>query len=131
MLRPGNVHSARNWREVLEPILARYERTRVRRYFRADAAFPRPEVYEYLEERRVLHASVPQLRRPWIEHACLLRGLRGYHRGLHRGHRVGTRFYRETHWPTQRLSKHRLNRTSANGSPGYSLAMFLRSVMYW
>ena len=56
MLRPGNVHSADNWRQVLDPILARYERTGVRRYFRADAAFAKPEVYEYLEERRVLYA---------------------------------------------------------------------------
>ena len=56
MLRPGNVHSAHNWREVLDPIVARYVRTGVRRYFRADAAFAKPEVYEYLEERRVLYA---------------------------------------------------------------------------
>ena len=56
MLRPGNVHSAHDWRDVLEPILARYERTGVRRYFRADAAFAKPEVYEYLEEWRVLYA---------------------------------------------------------------------------
>ena len=56
MLRPGNVHSAHDWRDVLEPILARYKRTGVRRYFRADAAFAKPEVYEYLEERRVLYA---------------------------------------------------------------------------
>ena len=56
MLRPGNVHSADNWRQVLDPILARYERTGVRRYFRADAAFAKPGVYEYLEERRVLYA---------------------------------------------------------------------------
>ena len=34
MLRPGNVHSAHDWRHVLEPILARYERTGVRRYFK-------------------------------------------------------------------------------------------------
>ena len=56
MLRPGNVHSAQDWREVLEPIVARYERTGVRRYFRADAAFASPEVYEYLEERGFLYA---------------------------------------------------------------------------
>ena len=56
MLRPGNVHSAHNWREVLDPIVARYGRTGVRRYFRADAAFAKPEVYEYLEERSVLYA---------------------------------------------------------------------------
>jgi Transposase DDE domain group 1 len=48
-LRPGNVHSAEGWRAVLEPVIARY-RTRVtRRYFRADAAFASPEVYECLE----------------------------------------------------------------------------------
>jgi hypothetical protein len=41
---------------VLDPIVARYGRTGVRRYFRADAAFAKPEVYEYLEERRVLYA---------------------------------------------------------------------------
>ena len=56
MLRPGNVHSAHNWREVPDPIVARYGRTGVRRYFRADAAFAKPEVYEYPEERRVLCA---------------------------------------------------------------------------
>jgi hypothetical protein len=50
MLRPGNVHSSHNWRVVLDPIVIRYERAGVRRYFRADAAFARPEVYEYLEE---------------------------------------------------------------------------------
>ena len=56
MLRPGNVPSAHNWREVPDPIVARYGRTGVRRYFRADAAFAKPEVYAYLEERRVLYA---------------------------------------------------------------------------
>ena len=56
MLRAGNVHSAHRWRDVLEPILARYERTGVRRYFRADAAFAKPDIYEYLEERDVLYA---------------------------------------------------------------------------
>ena len=56
MLRSGNVHSAHNWREVLDPIVARYVRKGVRRYFRADAAFAKPKVYEYLEERRVLYA---------------------------------------------------------------------------
>jgi hypothetical protein len=40
----------------LEPITARYEHADVRRYFRADAAFAIPEVYEYLEERGFLYA---------------------------------------------------------------------------
>src|SRR4051812_22955727 len=48
-LRPGNVHSAEGWREVLEPVLARYRDTMNRRYFRADAGFASPEVYELLE----------------------------------------------------------------------------------
>ena len=44
--------------------MARYERTGVRRYFRADAAFAKPEVYEYLEERRIRirHQTPPQRR---------------------------------------------------------------------
>ena len=48
MLRPGNVHSADRWKELLEPIVARYERKTVRQYFRGDAAFAKPEIYEYL-----------------------------------------------------------------------------------
>jgi hypothetical protein len=47
-LRPGNVHSADGWRAVLEPVVARY-RTVKRRYFRGDAAFANPEMYEFLE----------------------------------------------------------------------------------
>src|SRR5215210_5369309 len=48
-LRPGNVPSAEGWRDVLEPVVARYRATLKRRYFRADAAFASPEVYELLE----------------------------------------------------------------------------------
>jgi Transposase DDE domain group 1 len=48
-LRPGNVHSAEGWRDVLGPVIARYRTTMKRRYFRADAAFASPEVYEFLE----------------------------------------------------------------------------------
>src|SRR3954470_12929139 len=48
-LRPGNVHSAEGWRNVLETVVARYRATMKRRYFRADAAFASPEVYEFLE----------------------------------------------------------------------------------
>ena len=46
MLRPGNVHSAHGWQEVLEPIVARYKGAGVRLYFRADAAFASPEIYD-------------------------------------------------------------------------------------
>jgi hypothetical protein len=39
MLRPGNDHSADRWKELLEPIVRRYEDKKVRKYFRGDAAF--------------------------------------------------------------------------------------------
>lgn len=56
MLRPGNVHSADCWKELLEPIVQRYENKKVRKYFRGDAAFAKPEIYEYLEEKGLLYA---------------------------------------------------------------------------
>ena len=46
MLRPGNVHSADCWKGLLEPIVKRYENKKVRKYFRGDAAFAKPEIYE-------------------------------------------------------------------------------------
>ena len=48
-LRPGNVHSAHGWREVLDPVVARYRGQDLRRLLRGDAAFALPDVYEYLE----------------------------------------------------------------------------------
>ena len=48
-LRPGNVHSADGWKDVLDPAVARYRDKTLRRYFRGDAAFASPEVYEFLE----------------------------------------------------------------------------------
>jgi hypothetical protein len=48
-LRSGNVHSAADWRAVLEPVVARYRGIVKRRYFRGDAAFANPEIYEFLE----------------------------------------------------------------------------------
>ena len=56
VLRPGNVHSADRWKELLEPIVQRYENKKVRKYFRTDAAFAKPEIYEYLEEKGLLYA---------------------------------------------------------------------------
>src|SRR5450759_3873491 len=55
-LRPGNVHSADSWREVLEPVVARYRGKVSRIYFRADAGFANPEVYEFLEAERIKYA---------------------------------------------------------------------------
>lgn len=48
-LRSGNVHSADDWRSVFEPVVARYRNKVERRFFRGDAAFASPEVYEFLE----------------------------------------------------------------------------------
>jgi hypothetical protein len=55
-LRPGNVHSADGWRNVLEPVVKRYRERDLRRYFRGDAAFASPEIYEYLEAEGFLYA---------------------------------------------------------------------------
>ena len=55
-LRPGNVHSADGWRAVLEPVIARYRGSVKRLYFRGDAAFGNPEMYEYLEAEGVGYA---------------------------------------------------------------------------
>jgi len=56
MLREGNVASTDDWRSVLEPIIVRYRNLDIRRYFRGDAAFAKPELYEYLEEEGYLYA---------------------------------------------------------------------------
>jgi hypothetical protein len=55
-LRPGNVHSADGWDGVLKPVVARYQGKVSRIYFRADAAFAMPEVYEFLEAERIKYA---------------------------------------------------------------------------
>ena len=71
-LRPGNVHSAHEWRDMLDPVVARYRNKTPRRYFRGDAAFASPEVYEFLEAEgfkyairlpanKVLHDSIAHL----------------------------------------------------------------------
>jgi hypothetical protein len=48
-LRPGNVHSADGWEEVLKPVIARYADRHPMRFFRADAAFAIPDLHETLE----------------------------------------------------------------------------------
>ena len=55
-LRPGNVHSADGWENVLKPVVARYKSQVSRIYFRADAGFANPDVYEYLEGERIKYA---------------------------------------------------------------------------
>jgi hypothetical protein len=52
-LRPGNVHSADGWEDLLRPVLARYSAEArpaiTRRRFRADAAFAIPALFDLLE----------------------------------------------------------------------------------
>jgi hypothetical protein len=55
-LRPGNVHSADGWRDVLAPVVERYRERDLRRYFRGDAAFASPDIYEFLEAGGFLYA---------------------------------------------------------------------------
>jgi Transposase DDE domain group 1 len=55
-LRPGNVHSADGWEAVLKPVVARYQGKVSRIYFRADAGFANPDVYEYLEAEGIKYA---------------------------------------------------------------------------
>ena len=56
VLRPGNVHSAEGWRSVLEPVIARYRERGLALYFRGDAAFAKPELYELLEAEGIGYA---------------------------------------------------------------------------
>jgi Transposase DDE domain group 1 len=55
-LRPGNVHSAEDWDELLLPEIERQQKLGKEVVFRADAAFAKPEIYEALEERGVKYA---------------------------------------------------------------------------
>jgi hypothetical protein len=48
-LRPGNVHSAEGWPKVLEAVIARYGERGFELYFRGDAGFVKPEIYQRLE----------------------------------------------------------------------------------
>jgi hypothetical protein len=55
-LRPGNVHSAHGWEEVLPPVIDRYQACKQTVVVRADAAFALPALYEALERRDVAYA---------------------------------------------------------------------------
>jgi hypothetical protein len=52
-LRPGNVHSAEGWEELLLPEIERQQQRGKEVVFRADAAFAKPELYEALVARDV------------------------------------------------------------------------------
>jgi hypothetical protein len=49
MPQAGTVHSIEGWRSVLEPVIARYRERGLPLWFRGDAAFAKPELYELLE----------------------------------------------------------------------------------
>jgi len=49
LLRKGNVASADDWRSVLGPVIERHHKTDVPKFFRGDAAFAIPGLYELLE----------------------------------------------------------------------------------
>src|SRR2546429_525611 len=55
-LRPGNVHSADAWKDVLEPVVRRYRGKVSRFYFRADAAFANPDIYLFHETEGIKYA---------------------------------------------------------------------------
>jgi hypothetical protein len=55
-LRPGNVHSAEDWDEVLLPEIERKQELGKEVVFRADVAFAKPEIYDALEKRGVKYA---------------------------------------------------------------------------
>ena len=55
-MRPGNVHSADDWEDLLLPEIERQQELGKEVIFRADAAFAKPEIYEALEERGVKYA---------------------------------------------------------------------------
>src|SRR5512135_3892522 len=48
MLRRGNHHSAKFWRRVLLPVIARYRDLKIPKFFRGDAAFASPKLMELL-----------------------------------------------------------------------------------
>src|SRR5918997_3782059 len=49
MLRRGNRHSAKFWRRVLLPVIARYRELDIPKFFRGDAAFAAPKLMKLLE----------------------------------------------------------------------------------
>jgi hypothetical protein len=55
-LRPGNVHSAEGWEELLLPEIERQQKLGKEVVFRADAAFAKPKLYTALEERDMKYA---------------------------------------------------------------------------
>jgi hypothetical protein len=68
-LRPVNVHSADDWKQLLLPEIERLQKRDKQVWFRADVAFARPDIYEALEKRGAKYA----IRIPAND--CLLRDI--------------------------------------------------------
>jgi hypothetical protein len=56
MLRRGNHHSAKFWRRVLLPVIARYRDLRVPQFFRGDPACATPKLFRVLEQEGYRYA---------------------------------------------------------------------------
>ena len=56
LLRKGNVHTAEEWRSVLKPVIERYREWLIDKFFRGDAGFAFPELYEFLEDEAYWYA---------------------------------------------------------------------------
>ncbi len=56
LLRRGNHHSAKFWRRVLLPVIARYRDLKIPKLFRGDAAFASPKLFRLLEEEGYWYA---------------------------------------------------------------------------
>ena len=63
-LRPGNVHSADGWEELLLPEIERQQKLGKQVVLRADAAFAKPEIYEKSEERDIAELLTRPVGRP-------------------------------------------------------------------
>jgi Transposase DDE domain group 1 len=64
-LRPGNVHSAEDWGELLLPEIERQQAEGKQVAFRADAAFAKPEIYEALEDNLWRRLVLPKRIDAW------------------------------------------------------------------
>jgi hypothetical protein len=56
LLRRGNQHSAKFWRRVLLPVIARYRELKIAKFFRGDAAFAAPKLFRLLEAESYWYA---------------------------------------------------------------------------
>ncbi len=102
VLRPGNVHSADAWKALLEPVIARYRGKVRRRFFRGDAAFAIPGLYDCLEAEGFKYAirlKANQVLESFIPH-LLKRPVGRPPNGVRRSHASFS--YKAASWPQAR-----------------------------